>query len=118
MRFLKRVFGLSAGAVSGGMRGVWGRLGAEEHSGRGSKAQRASSTLSSHLFERRARRARSELCDAPLAASTQAVEAFSARPLHHEPALSRCCDARQRHGNLTTESGKRPQGSGWSPARP
>ncbi len=45
--------------------------------------------------------------------SGRAVCAFSARPLHHEPAPGPACrDARQRHGNPTTESGKRPAATG------
>ncbi len=43
----------------------------------------------------------------------RAVCAFSARPLHHEPAPGPACrDARQSNGNPSTESGKRPAASG------
>ena len=56
-------------AAGGTRRGRFvGRRGAQRQ---GRRAQRASSTFSSHLSERSARRARSELCDAPLPRAPQ-----------------------------------------------
>ncbi len=89
---------------------LWG---AEEHSGRGG----ARSALRKHshrtcLNEEPAGRVVS-CAMRPCREHRRAVCAFSARPLHREPAPGPACrDARQRHGNPTTQPGKRPPASG------